>query len=99
MGAVDASGRPRPLTPRAFCRTVPWRLIRELGEGDEIVACFLVHEARRAEAKNNKPYLRMTLGDSTGTIDAFVWDEVERWAQGCVVVAYWAVFTLGRASM
>ena len=85
MGAVDASGRPRPLTPRAFCRTVPWRLIRELGEGDEIVACFLVHEARRAEAKNNKPYLRMTLGDSTGTIDAFVWDEVERWEPVCVV--------------
>jgi 3'-5' exoribonuclease len=44
-----------------------------------------VLEARRSEAKNNKPYLRMTLGDSTGTIDAFVWDEVERWEPVCVV--------------
>jgi 3'-5' exoribonuclease len=83
---ADRSGSPL-LTPRAFCRVVPWPLIRELSEGDEIAACFLVHEARRAEAKNNKPYLRMTLGDATGTIDAFVWDEVERWEPVCIAEA------------
>jgi 3'-5' exoribonuclease len=76
-----------PLTPRAFCRVVPWPLIRDLSDGDEVIACFLVHESRRAESKNNKPYLRMTLGDASGTIDAFVWDEVERWEPVCVVDA------------
>src|SRR5690606_3864995 len=28
---------------------------------------------------------RLTLGDRTGTIDAFVWEEVERWEPACVV--------------
>jgi 3'-5' exoribonuclease len=82
---IDSSGAAPPLTPRSFCRVVPWPLIRELSDGDEVVACFLVHEARRAEAKNSKPYLRLTLGDASGTIDAFVWDEVERWEPFCVV--------------
>ena len=77
-------GPERRLSPRAFCRVVPWPLIRELSEGDEVVACFLVHEARRAEARNSKPYLRLTLGDASGTIDAFVWEEVERWESVCV---------------
>lgn len=85
MTMVEPRRSAQPLTPRAFCRVVPWPLIRELTEGDEIVACFLVHEARRAEAKNNKPYLRLTLGDASGTIDAFVWDEIERWEPVCVV--------------
>lgn len=83
-GRAPVEHRGEPLTPRAFCRAVPWPLIREFSDGDDVVACFLVHEARRAEAKNNKPYLRLTLGDSTGTIDAFVWDDVERWEPACV---------------
>ena len=87
MAGPGPERRPEPLTPRAFCRVVPWPLIRELADGDEVVACFLVHEARRAEARNNKPYLRMTLGDASGTIEAYVWEEVERWEPVCVVDA------------
>lgn len=85
MKGSRASEAALPLTPRAFCRVVPWPLVRELVEGADVVACFLVLEAKRAEAKNNKPYLRLTLGDRSGTIDAFVWDEVERWEPACVV--------------
>lgn len=84
-GAQDPGSGRLVLTPRAFCRVVPWPQIRQLSEGDDVVACFLVHEVRRAEAKNSKPYLRMTLGDASGTIDAFVWDEVERWEPVCLV--------------
>lgn len=72
------------LSVREFCREVPWPLIAELSDGDEVAACFLVLESRRAEARNSKPYLRLTLGDRTGTIDAFVWEEVERWEPFCV---------------
>ena len=93
----ERPGGVSPLTPRAFCRVIPWPLIRELADGDDVVACFLVHESRRAEAKNNKPYLRMTLGDASGTIDAFVWDEVERWEPVCMVDA--VVGVRGRVSV
>lgn len=73
------------LSLREFCREIPWPLVGELSDGDEVVAAFLVLEARRAEARNSKPYLRLTLGDRTGTIDGFVWEEVERWEPFCVV--------------
>lgn len=84
-GRAGASGEVRGLTPRTFCRAVPWPLIGELTEGEEVASCYLVHEVRRSEAKNSKPYLRLTLGDSTGTIDGFVWEEVERWEPVCAV--------------
>lgn len=73
------------LTALAFCGKLPWRLIRELAEGDEVVACYVVHEVRRAETRGGKPYLRLTLGDRTGTIDGYVWEEADRWEPICVI--------------
>lgn len=73
------------LSARDFCGHVPWPLIRELAEGDEVTACYIVHEARRAETRGGKPYLRLTLGDRTGTIDGYIWDDVHRWEPICVI--------------
>lgn len=75
---------PRRLTPREFCDGHPRTRVADLRDGDEVVGIFIVHEARRAESRANKPYLRLVLGDATGTIDAFVWDEIERWEAACV---------------
>lgn len=72
---------------RGFCGTLPWRLIAQLARGEEVVACYLVRDARRQEAKNGNPYLRLQLGDRTGVIDAMVWDEVDRWEPHCAVDA------------
>lgn len=70
--------------PRRFCGDgFPWPLINELSDGDDVVACYLVLERRRAETRQNKPYLKLSLGDRTGTIDAFVWDEADRWEPLC----------------
>ena len=66
-------------------------------DGDDDLLDILVLEARRAEARNAKPYLRLTLGDRTGTIDAFVWEEVERWEPVCVVDAVAATRAEGPA--
>lgn len=70
----DLSGRP---DPRAFCGG-PWPQVRELADGRDVVACFLVHDKQRKETKSLKPYLHLVLGDRTGTIDAKVWDNAER---------------------
>jgi 3'-5' exoribonuclease len=76
------------LDPRAFCADgYPWRLIGELSDGEEVTACYLVHEVRRSETKQNKPFLKLTLGDRTGTIDGMVWDDAERWEPLCVADA------------
>jgi 3'-5' exoribonuclease len=71
----------REFTEGAF----PWPLISELTEGIDVRACYIVQEMRRAETKQAKPYLRMVLGDRTGRIDAYVWDDVERWEAACAV--------------
>lgn len=65
--------------PRTFCGSgFPWRMIAELSDGCEVVACYLVHEKRRKETRAAKPFLQLTLGDRTGTIAAMVWDDADR---------------------
>jgi 3'-5' exoribonuclease len=67
----DLSARP---DPRTFCGG-PWPQVRELVDGRDVVACFLVHDKQRKETKSLKPYLHLVLGDRTGTIDAKIWDD------------------------
>lgn len=69
---------------RSFCGDrFPWPLISELSDGVDVTACYLLHEAKRAEKKNREPYLRLLLGDRTGLIDGVLWDDVERWEPHC----------------
>ncbi|MEX2570913.1 MAG: HD domain-containing protein [Gemmatimonadota bacterium] len=83
-GVISGDDSAGPLAPLAFCGSVPWPLISELSDGDEIVACYVVRERRRLQTKSNQAYLRLVLGDRTGTIDGMIWDEVERWEPICV---------------
>lgn len=77
------SGRAVPgLGALAFCGG-PWPLIEELADGEDVVAVYIVHESRRGETRARKPYLRLVLGDRSGTIQAMVWDEAERWEPVC----------------
>lgn len=65
--------------PRGFCgNAFPWPLVRDLADGRDVTACYLVHEKQRKETKNAKPYLHLVLGDRTGTIEAKVWDDADR---------------------
>lgn len=64
---------------RAFCGgTFPWPLIGELSDGSEVTACYLVHEKQKRETRAAKPFLKVTLGDRTGTIDAVIWEDADR---------------------
>lgn len=77
------------ISARAFCGDgYPWPLIRDLADGAEVAACYLVLECRRLETKQNKPYLRLVLGDSTGSIDAMVWEDAERLEAVCAPEAF-----------
>ena len=70
----DLSARP---DPRAYCGG-PWPQVRDLADGRDITGCYLVHDKQRKETKSFKPYLHLVLGDRTGTIEAKVWDDAER---------------------
>lgn len=78
LSLVGRAAAPRP-DVRAFCGDAfPWALVRELADGADVVACYLVHEKQRKETKAGKPFLHLVLGDRTGTIEAKVWDGAER---------------------
>ncbi len=70
--------------PLAFCGRVPWSLIRDLAEGDDIAACYLVRESKRLQTRAGQPYIRLLLGDRTGVIEGVIWEEIERWEAVCV---------------
>jgi 3'-5' exoribonuclease len=67
------------LDPRAFCGAGAWPTVRELGDGRDVTACFIVHEKHRKETKALKPYLHLVLGDRSGTIEAKIWDYADRY--------------------
>jgi 3'-5' exoribonuclease len=68
-----------------------WPLISQLVDGNEIVARYIVLEARRLLTKANQPYLKLSLGDRTGTIDGMVWEDADRCAALCVAGSVIAV--------
>ena len=51
--------------------------VSDLNGEQAITAFFLVHEKEVRNTREGKPYLRMELGDRTGTVEARMWDQFE----------------------
>ncbi|MDX6698460.1 MAG: 3-5 exoribonuclease [Solirubrobacteraceae bacterium] len=49
-------------------------LVRDLTDGDGVALALLVRECSRGTARNGSEYLRLVLGDRTGTLPARLWD-------------------------
>jgi 3'-5' exoribonuclease len=80
VSGLALSRPPAPMRdPRSFCGAPSWPLVRDLADGRDVVACYLVHEKHRKETRAAKPYLHLVLGDRTGTVEAKVWDFAERY--------------------
>ena len=59
---------------------VPWPSAAAMEDGTRVVACYSVVDGSLATTKQDKPYLRLTLSDLHGTVEARVWDHAERLA-------------------
>ena len=68
-------GLSEPAADRAY--------IRDLGEGDEVAAVFAVRERTRLSRRNGDDFLKLVVGDRTGTVEAVAWDDVD----SCFAVA------------
>ena len=55
--------------------------VKDLEPDPAITGFFLVHEKEVRNTANGKPYLRMELGDRTGTVEARMWDQFEALAK------------------
>lgn len=56
----------------------PWPPPPSVPDGEVLVACFCVVDARQDLTKGGKPYLRLRLMDRHGPLEARVWDDAER---------------------
>ena len=56
-------------------------LVKDLTADQSITGFFLVHEKEVRNTNAGKPYLRMELGDRSGTIEARMWDQFETLAK------------------
>ena len=57
-------------------------LVSDLNSEQNITTFFLVCEKEIRSTREGKPYLRLELGDRTGTIEARMWDQFEAAAKG-----------------
>jgi 3'-5' exoribonuclease len=57
-------------------------LVKDLTAEQAITGFFLVHEKEVRNTNAGKPYLRMELGDRSGTIEARMWDQFDALAKG-----------------
>lgn len=55
------------------------QFIRELKERDHVTSTFLVSDKSILTDKNGKTYMSFNLKDSSGSINARIWDRVEDW--------------------
>jgi 3'-5' exoribonuclease len=60
------------------------RFVRDLVNGQEVDSIFLVRSHSQRQKRNGEPFLKLQLGDVTGTVEAVVWEEVDRLAPACV---------------
>ena len=68
---------PRAATP---CRKL---FVRDLADGQQVESAFLVRDRSQRVKKNGEAFLKLQLGDVTGTVEGVVWDGVEQ----CAAVA------------
>ena len=83
-------------TPSTFTRameqptlTAQKEFVRDLADGQVVDSVFELRELTRRQKKNGEPFLKLQLGDATGTVEAVVWEGVDevaaQAAPGCAV--------------
>jgi 3'-5' exoribonuclease len=59
------------------------RFVRDLADGQEVNSIFVVRAHSRRQRRSGEPFLKLRLGDVTGSMEAVVWDDVEQLAPVC----------------
>jgi 3'-5' exoribonuclease len=59
------------------------RFVRDLQDGQEVNSVFVVRAHSRRQRRSGEPFLKLRLGDVTGSMEAVVWDDVDDLAPVC----------------
>jgi 3'-5' exoribonuclease len=57
--------------------------VRDLVDGQEVNSIFVVRAHNRRQRRNGESFLKLRLGDVSGTMEALIWDEVQALAPLC----------------
>ena len=57
--------------------------VRDLADGQEVDSIFVVRARNRRQKRNGEHFLKLQLGDATGSVEAVVWDGVDELDQLC----------------
>ncbi len=57
--------------------------VRDLANGQEVDSIFVVRSHSQRQKRNGESFIKLQLGDLTGSVEAVVWDEVEVLAPLC----------------
>jgi 3'-5' exoribonuclease len=57
--------------------------VRELADGQAVDSFFLVRERTRRQKKNGESFVKLQLGDVTGSVEAVIWDRVDELFDHC----------------
>ena len=68
--------------------------IRDLVDGQPVDAVFVVRERTRRQKRNGDPFLKLRLGDASGSVEAVAWDVAPELDEACGLGA--VVRVLGR---
>jgi 3'-5' exoribonuclease len=71
--------------------------VRDLADGQEVNSIFVVRAHSRRQKRNGETFLKLRLGDLSGSMEAVVWEEVEELCPICPTGAI--VRVLGRYSV
>jgi 3'-5' exoribonuclease len=78
-----------PLEGRVF--------VRELAEGQDVAAAFVVRERERRTRKNGGDFIRLVIADRTGSAEAVAWEGIDECFECCAPGS--VVFVEGRFSV
>jgi len=57
--------------------------VRDLADGQTVDSVFVVRERARRQKKNGESFLKLQLGDVSGSVEAVVWDRVDDLFEHC----------------
>jgi 3'-5' exoribonuclease len=57
--------------------------VRDLSDGQRVDEIFVVRQRSRRQKRNGESFLKLQLGDVTGSVEGVAWDEVDRLAPVC----------------
>ena len=93
QGSLGADPAPAPPTAVPLIR----RFVGDLVDGDAVAAVFAVRERDRRSRRSGDDFIRLTVADRTGAVEAVAWEEIDD-CFGCAAPGA-VVFIEGRFSV